>query len=187
MLMNLLRGIHKHQNGISRISVAGITIAALAVAGLLVYTSFGPEDSSVTVYSTDNSNALELRGSVIAMCDMDDPDEVDEIVFTVTLPENGVPVNFTAPPNNVVEISYIDENQEVYDLPWTSKEYVYKDGDAMLEQGETFLIASPVGEALSVGLGADTTFNIEVKTPDGEILTIKRTIPEQIHAVMNLE
>ncbi len=186
MLMNLLLKIHRHQSGISRVSVAGITIAALAVAGLLTYTSLSSNDNSVVVYGTDNSNALELRGTVFAKCNPDNTN-ISQIIFTVAIPENAVPVNFTAPPNNVVEISYVDENGETNGLPWEAKEYVFGDSDDMLEAGETFLITSHFNEAINAGPGADATFDIEVRTPDGEVMTIKRTTPEQMNPVINLQ
>lgn len=186
MLMNLLQRIHRHQNGISRISVAGITIAALAVAGLLAYSSVSSNDDSVTVYGTDNSNALELRGSVFAKCNPTNMN-VNEVMFTVAIPENAAPLNLTSPPNNVVEISYIDKDEEITSIPWKSKEYVYGDGDGMLEDGETFHITARLGESLDSGPGANTTFTIEVTSPDGEEMTIKRTTPEELAPVMNLE
>ena len=186
MVMNLLRKIHKHQGGISRISVAGITIAALAVAGLLAYSSLSSEDGSVTVYGTDNSNALELRGTVFAKCNPTNTN-VNEIMFTVAIPEDGAPLNLTSPPNNVVEISYVDEDEQITNLPWKSKEYVYGDGDDMLEAGETFHITALLGESLDSGPASGTTFSIEINTPDGEKMTIKRTTPEELAPVMNLE
>ena len=186
MLMNLLLKIHRHQSGISRLSVAGITIAALAVAGLLTYTNLSSNDNSVTVYGTDNSNALELRGTVVAKCNPANTN-IDEIIFTVAIPENAAPVNFTAPPNNVVEISCIDENGESNDLPWKAKEYVFGDSDDMLEAGETFLITGQFNDSINAGPGADSTFAIEVRTPDREVMTIKRTTPEQMTPVMNLQ
>ena len=186
MVMNLLRKIHKHQGGISRISVAGITIAALAVAGLLAYSSLSSDDSSVTVYNTNNSNALELRGSVFAKCNPTNTN-VNEVMFTVAIPEDAAPLNLTSPPNNVVEISYIDDNEQIVVLPWKSKEYVYGDGDNMLEAGETFHITTLLGESLDSGPGADTTFSIEITTPDGEEMMIKRTTPEELSPVMNLQ
>jgi len=186
MVMNLLRKVHKHQGGISRISVAGITIAALAVAGLLAYSSLSSDDSSVTVYGTDNSNALELRGTVFVKCNPTNTN-VNEVMFTVAIPGDAVPLNFTSPPNNVVEISYVDEDGEITNIPWKSKEYVYGDGDDMLEIGETFHITALLGESLDSGPSADTTFTIKITTPDGENVTIKRTTPEVLAPVMNLQ
>lgn len=183
MLMNLLQRIHKHQGGISRISVAGVTIAALAVAGLLAYSSLSSDDGSVTVYGTDNSDALELRGTVFAKCNPAITN-IDQVMFTVGMPQDASPINLTAPPNNVVEVSYIDDRQQSNDIPWKVKEYVFGDGDNMLEAGETFHITALLGE---IGPGVDTAFTIEVKTPDGEVMTIKRTTPEELNQVMNLQ
>ena len=170
---------------LSRLTIAIITVACMATAGLLGYMGFSSGDNTVSVYGTDNSDTLELRGTVFAKCGSEN--SVDQITFTVAIPDGASPVNFTAPPNNVVEISYADKNQQISGIPWKVKEYVAGDGDSMLEAGETFLITGSLGETLKHDLGAATTFIVEVMTPDNEVLTIKRTTPEDIAPVMNLE
>ena len=180
-----MRSISSQGIRISKFTIAIIAIACMATGGLLGYMGFSSSDNTVSVYGTDNSDALELRGSVFAKCVTDN--SVGGIVFTVAIPEGASLVNFTAPPNNVVEISYIDEKQQSSDIPWTAKEYVAGDDDAILEPGETFLITGLLDKTLKHDLGADTTFIIEVRTPDNEVLSIKRTIPENLAPVMNLE
>jgi len=170
---------------ISRLTIAIMAIACMATAGLLGYTGFSSGDNTVSVYGTDNSDALELRGAVFAKCGADN--EVDEIVFTVAIPEGASPVNFAAPPNNVVKISYTDEQQQISDIPWKAKEYVAGDNDTILEPGETFLITGSLGKILKHDLEAAITFIVEVRTPDNEVLAIKRIIPENLAPIMNLE
>ncbi len=44
-----------------------------------------------------------------------------------------------------------------------------------------------LSESLDSGPGADTTFTIKITTPDGENVSIKRTTPEELAPVMNLQ
>jgi archaellin len=162
-----------------------MSVAVVAVGGLLVYAGFSSNNDSVTVYSGDNSKSLELRGSVFARCS--DDDAVKEIIFTVGIPEGASPVNFSPPPDNVVNVSYNDARQTVENVSWKVKEYIVGDGDSMLESGETFLITGFIGESLHTKLGIATPFAVKVQTPDSEVLTIRRTTPEILLPVMNLE
>ncbi len=167
---------------IGRLTISVMAFTFAVVAGLLIYTGFSSDNNSISVYGADSSDALELRGSVFARCG--ESDYVKEIVYTVAIPEDSSPVNFSAPPSNVINISYSDEDQQVAEIPWTVKEYVGGDGDSILESGETFLVTTelPVGE-----LKVDTAFVIEIQTPDNEILSINRTTPDYLEPVMNLE
>ena len=183
MALNLLRKT-KNKKGLSRLSISIIAIACMAVTGLLVYTGVSLQDNSVSVYGADDSGALELRGTVFARADVSGSGTVNEIVFTVSIPEDGMPVNFTAPPDNVVKISCTDVDQQAEDMNWKFEEYVIGDGDAMLESGETFLIT--LETAGNVNLGPSDNFTIEVRTPDGEVLAVERTMPDDLDPVMNL-
>lgn len=185
-MVNRLQKILKNQKGVSRLSIAIITVACFAVAGLLAYTTLSSEDGTIPVYTTADSGALDLRGNVFARCDTAGQ-SVSEVVFTVKIPKDGTPVNLTPPPNNVVVISYSDAYQRVDDLPWRAEEYVAGDGDGMLEAGETFSITAMLGKGLNPKLGPSTPFTIEVKTPNGEVLTINRTTPDRLDTAMNLQ
>lgn len=187
MLLSALRRTHESEIGISRLTIAVITIACFAVGGLLAYTALSSDDEPVTAYADESNSALELRGTVYTKADMSGGGHVNEIIFTVAIPEDGAPVNFTPPPDNVVRISYLDDKQHVVDIPWTAKEYIGGDGDAMLEKGETFQITGLLGSILKPGLQADTPFILDIKTPDGEVLTLKRATPENLTPVMNLQ
>ncbi len=167
------------------LSVASIAIALFVIAALLVSASLIPNDSSLSVYGANSDSALKLRGTLIAQCN--GTDTVQEIILTVAIPEDGEPVMFTPPPSNIVDLSYIDENQKITDLRWKVEEYVQGDGDIMLERGETFQISALLGNALNHALEASTKFTIEIDTHDGNVMKITRTTPDQLEPVMNLE
>ncbi len=179
MLHNLLHGVR-----IGRLTVVIMSIAVVAVGGLLAYVGFSSDNNSVSVYSGDSSESLQLRGSVFARCG--EGDSVKEVVFTVVIPKDTYPVNFSAPPDNVIIISYKDSFRSIENVPWKVKEYVAGDGDDMLEAGETFLVTGLIGEVPGMELGANTAFTIEVKTSDGEVLVIRRATPGDLLPVMNL-
>lgn len=175
------------QHRVSRLSIAVIAAAGLAVAGLLAYTALSNDAQSVTVYGSEGAGTLELRGNVFARCEAADAGRVAEVILTVKIPQGGPPVNLSPPPNNVVQISYADPHQDIRDIPFRAEEYIAGDGDMMLETGETFLIGIPLAATLNPALGPDTPFSIAIQTPDGHGLTIQRTTPSRLDAAMNLD
>ena len=161
--------------GVTRLMIGVMLVTCVAVAGLLVYAATDSDDE-VSVYSAgdDEIGALLLKGSVIA--------RGDEVSFTVAIPEGSERVNFTAPPHNVVVVSFQDDDQRVEDLMWRVSNWgPAADGDNLLEFGENFRIAVEVP-----ALAAGTTFNIDLKTPDGQVLDIERTMPDEMTPVVNL-
>jgi archaellin len=98
--------------------------------------------------------------------------------------------------NNVVVISYIDQDQRVEDLYWTITKLGITDDDSLLDPNEKFQItigsatagagAGNLVDALEPNLGVNKKFTIEMKTPQGAILAFERTTPPYIESVMNL-
>ena len=177
------------------------------VASVFAYTVlsagiFSSQKAQEAIYSglQETRSTLELKGGVIAK-DTDDDNYVDQLTFTVANALGGEPIDFTTPTNNngvaaansnnVVVISYIDKDKRVDDLYWTYTELGSGDGDALLEDNEKFQITIPYLEGTATGLsnhiGTNRTFTIEVKTPNGAVLTIERTTPAVIDDVVNLD
>lgn len=179
MLVKLIN----NDKGVTRLMVTTMVITCVAVAALLVSTTFSSEDEEeeglpAFYAGPDGTGALELRGAVLAE---GNGNEVNRVTFVVAIPDGGEPVNFTTPPVNVVSVSYDDGKQLVVDAPWTCAQYGVGDDDMMLEPGENFRIDVDVPNP-----GAGATFAIEVRTPDGEILVMERTLPQELSKVMNL-
>jgi len=59
------------------------------------------------------------------------------------------------------------------------------DGDSLLETGELAQIDVNM-KAITPTLGANTTFAIEVKPPQGGVLVLERTTPPALDTVMDL-
>lgn len=176
----MLAKMINNDRGVTRLMVGTMLVACLAVAGLVAAADFSSDTESIPVYAGASDNgSLQLRDAVLAR---GDGSQVSEVVFTVAIPEGAEPVNFTAPPNNVVMISYIDDQKRVDDLSWTFAQYGQGDYDNMLEAGENFRLAINTPDP-----GAGNYFDIEIKTSDGKVLTVGRTLPDEMQPVMNLK
>lgn len=176
----MLAKMINNDKGVTRLMVGTMLVACIAVAGLVAAADFSSEENNTPVYAGMSGNgALELRDAVIAR---GDGTQVSEVVFTVAIPDGADPVNFTAPPDNVVTVSYVDDQQQVDNLDWAFAQYGPGDWDNMLEKNENFRMAIQ-----SPDPGAGGAFNIEIKTPDGKVLTIGRALPDEMKPVMNLK
>lgn len=202
---------HGKLKATSSLMIAVILVVSLGMAALLADAALAPDERVVTVFSgLEDGDTLHLRGAVLALKgDNTEGSGVGEIIFVVALGEGRAPVNFGMTgdstgdgtlsdepiPLHMVVISYLDQHQRVDDLAWKFTEHGVGDGDNLLEAGENFLItvgadkdgrSNLLDNILRVPLGIDTTFTIEVRTPDGEVLDIQRTTPDRLDAVMNL-
>ena len=175
----MIAKIMNNEKGITRLMVATMLIGCLAVAGLVAWVTFSPEEAGQPLYAgPTGEDVLQLRSAVLAH---GSSAAVDSVSFTVQISEGTDPINFTPSPQNVVVISYDDGRPRIEDLFWTCTEYGPGDGDYMLEAGELFNL-----NVYTPNPGAGNTFEIQVKTPDGNTLTIERTIPDELTPVMNL-
>ncbi|MCL0095192.1 hypothetical protein M1O52_01450 [Dehalococcoidia bacterium] len=216
MLKRYMSQMHREQKGITGLETAIILIAFVVVASVFAYTVlsaglFAAERGREAVHAglEGARAAMELRGGVIAKAPTDPGGlvigNVTGLTFTVSSTLGGEPVNFTPPTGNttnltvdensphVVVISYIDEDQHKADLLWTKTPIGDDDGDDLLEEGEKFQITiggTTVDKGLMGALDPDLTknktFTIVIKPPVGADLSIERTIPAVIDAVMNL-
>jgi len=155
---------------------------------------------------------MTIKGAVIAKAESGHTGAdgyVSQLTFTVANAMGGESIDFTQPTgtgdtdgladtgsNNVVVISYIDEDQRVEDLYWTATPLGDADTDDLLEQDEKFQITignatqSASGgnlfDALDPNLLVNKKFTIEIKTPRGAVMTFERMTPAYIDRVMNL-
>ena len=194
------------------ILIAFVVVAAVFAYTVLSAGLFSTQKSSEAVYSglKEAQSTLELRGGVVAKSENTGASGyVSQVSFTVSGALHGEAIDFTAPgaptdnvgtaassSSNVVVISYVDESQRVEDLYWTITKLGNADSDNLLESGEKFQVtvgsttATDSGgnmvDALNPNLLVNKTFTIEIKPPAGAILTIERTTPAVIDAVINL-
>ena len=208
---------YRGEKGITGLETAIILIAFVVVAAVFAYTVlsaglFSTQKSQEAIYSglEEAQSTLEIKGGVIAKAENTGASGyLSQLTFTVSNALGGEPINFTAPvaaagntgiadisSNNVVVISYIDQDQRVEDLYWTITKLGNADTDDLLESNEKFQItigndtATQDGgnlvDALNPDLGVSKSFTIELKTPVGAVLTFERTTPAYIDSVMHL-
>lgn len=198
-----------NEKRLTRLGITVMMVAVLAVTALVGYASFEEEDDEVvTVFAGLENDTLQVRSAVMAeastgFC-------VGEINFVLSLADGAEPVDFrmTSDTNangvlsdegsatHTVVVSYFDKSQRVDDLTWKAEQYGPGDGDSILETGENFRLtvgadvagnAGLLCNALTPELGAGSAFTVEVTTPNGEILSVERVMPDSLQTIMILE
>ena len=195
------------------ILIAFVVVAAVFAYTALSAGLFSTQKSQEAVYSglKEAQSTLELRGGVIAVAETPGrAGTIAQLKFTVGNVLGGEAIDFTEPTdtdddgkadttgsNNVVVINYQDQYQAVDDLYWEISKLGNADTDDLLEANERFEITigddggatnGNLIDALAVAhpLSVKETFSIEILTPVGATLTIERTTPAWIDAIVNL-
>ncbi|HJX13483.1 MAG TPA: archaellin/type IV pilin N-terminal domain-containing protein [Dehalococcoidales bacterium] len=194
------------------ILIAFVVVAAVFAYTALSAGLFSTQKAQEAVYSglQEARSTLELRGGVVAKAAVTGSSgTIKQISFVVSNVLGGEALDFNPPTlssantgladsssTNVVVINYQDEDQTADNLYWTINKLGNADLDNLLETNERFEIvigsatAGSAGgnliNALTPDLTVKKTFNLEILTPVGAILTIERTTPPWIDTVMNL-
>jgi flagellin FlaB len=196
------------------ILIAFVVVAAVFAYTVLSAGLFSTQKSQEAIYSglKEAQSTLELKGPVIAKAHATGDDgTIKQVSFIISNVLGGDPIDFTPPTanssgtgtaasnsTNKVIINYIDDYQTKNDLYWTVTKLGNSDTDDLLENNEKFQInigATANGtsaggnlyDALSTSrLTVNRTFNLEVLTPAGAVLTIERTTPAFIDSILNL-
>ena len=191
MLKKLASRMHKDQKGITGLETAIILIAFVVVAAVFAYTVlsagiFTTQKAQESIYTglEEVEATLQIKGSVIASANTTGANgTIAAIAFTVEGAMQGIAIDFSEPPGNVVVISYLDSTQVERDIGWSISKVGQTDEDYLLEGDEKFEIAVDLS---ALSLGPDTTFSVEVKPPTGAVLYIERTTPAWIDTIMDL-
>ena len=128
-------------------------------------------------------STVELKGSVIAKMENS---LVSELYLFVGTPAAGTPVDFTGTANstNRVVISYHDAFTLIPTVNWTMQKLSTINDDNLLDANELFMITVDLSSTDNVG--AYHRFALELKPPDGPVLTVERTIPGRVSQYVNL-
>lgn len=212
-MLNKISRILKDESGITALETAIILIAFIVVASVFAFTilsagTFSTERGREAIYAglEEVQSSLEVAGIVHGTAStIGYTGTIDSLVFTVQNAAGGNPIDVTAPSgqscsagtgcsysdsNHVLVLDYRDENQYVFDIPWTREWAGDNDGDTLLEEGEQLRITVPITASSilnSTGLGVNTVFQLEVKPPRGGVLMIARTSPAYINTIQNLD
>jgi flagellin FlaB len=197
------------------ILIAFVVVAAVFAYTALSAGLFSTQKSQEAVYAglKEARSTLELRGPVIATANSTGAlGKIRQISFTLANVLGGESADFNPPTvtptnngtaltgagaTNKVVINYIDQNVKIPNLYWTIVKLGNSDGDNLLEANEKFqiIVGSNVTGAAGGNLinalaptylGINQTFDLEVVTPVGAVLSIQRTTPPYIDTIINL-
>lgn len=200
-LMKAMQKLNKGEKGMTGLETAIILIAFVTVAAVFGYAVlsaglFSAERGKETIYAglEEAKSNMELSGSVLGKST--DSDNVSTILFTVKNAIAGNPIDLTpcdgtANATNKCVISLTTKNDYLNNVKWTKSAIGYANSNNLLEQGEQFEIIinlNDLGDSktLTDNLSANDTFSIQVKPSIGSTITIQRTLPPAIEAVMDL-
>ena len=192
--MSFLKRIGAEEAGITALETAIILIAFVVVASVFAFTmlsagTFSTERGKEAVYAGMKAvqSSMEVKGGVIATATTTGTAAtVDELVFTLANVLNGEAINLDSEESAVVVLEYRDADQRLaldyddWDVIWLGAD----DGDGQLEAGE--LAEVTVTLPVSVSLGINTSFVLEIKPPAGAILNLQRTTPAWLELVNDL-
>jgi archaeal flagellin FlaB len=194
------KNIYKTQKGITGLETAIILIAFVVVAAVFSYTVlsaglFATQKSQEAVYGglERTQSTMELKSSVVATGNPTGATgKITFLTFTLAIASGGNSIDFTAPSgqvagiatgNNSITISYIDKDQRVDNIYWTSTAVGQDNGNNLLEPNEQFQITlGNLVTALPTDITANSTFTIEIKTAKGAVLSFQRTMPGYVNA-----
>jgi len=191
MCAKFLRSVNQEQKGITGLETAIILIAFVMVASVLAYVVlsaglFSSQKAKEAVYAglKTTRSTVDIKGNVLAkMVDS----KVTEIYFDVGSVSAGEPIDFTdtSAGNNVVVISYSDDNVQEPSVNWTIEKLTTTNSDNLLDANELFRLTVDLS-SISANITAYSTFALEIKPPTGAVLSIERIIPARISQLVNL-
>ncbi|OGO21613.1 MAG: hypothetical protein A2144_04170 [Chloroflexi bacterium RBG_16_50_9] len=188
----LLLRLRQNQEGITGLETAIILIAFVIVASVFAYVvlsaglfSSQKVKEAVNAGLSSTMSTIELKGDIVARMQAG---EVTQIYFNVGIPAAGYPVDFTpATGNNThVVISYHDADTIIPSLNWTVARLTSMNDDNLLDPNELFQVTVDLSGSDNISIGAYDRFSMELKPPDGPVLTIERTIPARVSQYVNL-
>ena len=192
MWKKLVKRIRERQEGITGLETAIILIAFVIVASVFAYVvlsaglfSSQKVKEAVNAGMSSTMSTIELKGDVVARMT---GSTVDKIYLNVGLPAAGYPVDFTPSTGNntSVVISYHDADTMIPSVNWTVDRLTTLNNDYILDPNELFMVTVNLDSTGNVSIGAYDRFDLEVKPPDGPVLSIERTIPARVSQYVNL-
>jgi len=195
-MKKFLAKLRKAQKGITGLETAIVLIAFVIVASVFAYVVlsaglFASQKTKEAVTSGLGStmSVLELKGDVMARMT---GGALTEVILTVGIPAAGSPVDFgaanvtingTSTTQRMVVVSYADENNNLPSCNWTLSRLSDLNGDDLLDPNELFQIDVNLN---GVTIQPYHRFSIEVKPPDGPVMSIERTLPGRLTSFINL-
>jgi flagellin FlaB len=180
------------QKGITGLETAIVLIAFVIVASVFAYVVlsaglFSSQKAKEAITSGLGSTmaVLQLKGDVIAEMD---GGNITGVQLTVGIPSAGSPVDFSTTANGtkMVVVSYTDDQNIFPACSWNLTKLSDLNGDNLLDPNELFQIHVDLTKSGEVSLLPYHRFTIEVKPPDGPVISIERTLPARVSPFVNL-
>ena len=185
--LKVIARLHRGQRGMTGLETAIILIAFVTVASVLAYSVlsagiFAAERGKATVYQglASAQATMSIQGSVLGLSP--NGTELEQIQFTVALTLEDESVDM-----NSVVINYFDTEVHSEDITWTSEingGCTERGAVNLLEADEQHVVIVTIPDAATID--AYNKFTVQVFPPTGATLSIQRTVPGAIQAVMNL-
>lgn len=191
-MREFFRKVRRKQEGITGLETAIILIAFVIVASVFAYVVlsaglFSSQKAKEAVNAGVRSTmaTIELKGNVVAKMESS---VVTELYFNVGIPAAGSPVDFTPTTNstNTVVISYFDADHMIPTVNWTIQKLSTINTDDLLDPNELFQVTVILPTTGNISVGPYDSFSLEIKPPDGPVLSIERTVPGRISQYVNL-
>ncbi|MGD9143628.1 MAG: hypothetical protein PVG61_07270 [Dehalococcoidia bacterium] len=191
-MKKLISRFRERQEGITGLETAIILIAFVIVASVFAYVvlsaglfSSQKAKEAVNAGVRSTMSTIELKGNIVAKMESS---VVTELYFHVGIPSAGSPVDFTPTSNstNTVVISYFDAEHMIPSLNWTIDKLSTINADNLLDPNELFQITIILPTSGNISIGPYDSFSLELKPPDGPVLSIERTVPGRISQYVNL-
>jgi len=191
-MKKLLERIRKRQEGITGLETAIILIAFVIVASVFAYVvlsaglfSSQKAKEAVTAGIETTMATVEIRGNIVAKMEAS---EVTEIYFCVGIPSAGHAVDFNPSSANIspLVISYHDADNFLPTVNWTIQKLSTINNDNLLDHNELFQVTVIIPTSGNISIGPSDRFALEVKPPDGPVLSVERTVPGRISQYVNL-
>jgi len=191
-MRKLWQKIRRRQEGITGLETAIILIAFVIVASVFAYVVlsaglFSAQKAKTAVNSglDTTMSTIEIKGDIIAKMS---GGVVEEIYLSVGIPSAGNAVDFTPTANstNFLVISYSDATNLVPSVNWTVQRLSTINSDYLLDPNELFMVTVILPTTGNISVGRYDTFALEMKPPDGPVLTIERTVPGRVTQYVNL-
>ena len=195
-MKKFLAKLRKAQKGITGLETAIVLIAFVIVASVFAYVVlsaglFASQKTKEAVTSGLGStmSVLELKGDVIAKMT---GGSLTEVILTVGIPSAGSPVDFgaanttingTTVSQRMVVVSYLDDTNNLPSCNWSLGKLSDLNGDDLLDPNELFQVDVNLG---GVSISPYHRFTIEVKPPDGPVMSIERMLPGRLTSYINL-
>jgi flagellin FlaB len=191
-LDRFFKRIRKDEEGITGLETAIILVAFVIVASVFAYVvlsaglySSQKAKEAITAGLQSTTSTVEIKGSIIAKME---GGVVTDILFDVGIPAAGSAVDFNPTSSNVspLVISYSDAHTLIPSVNWTIMKLATINDDNLLDPNELFQVDVDLTSSANISIGAYQSFTLEVKPPDGPVMTIQRTIPGRISQYVNL-